>query len=406
MPRKLLFLIADGMGDYPASELEDRTPLETANTPNMDYLAGMGTLGRCQTIPTGMPPGSDIANMSLMGYDPRSYHTGRGPIEAAAKGMDLSSSDLVYRLNLCSVSEFSEQGIMLDYCAGHINTNTANNIISNLNQNLGDGYFQFIPGMQYRHLLLQKNGVNSPEASISINPPHDLLNQSLESDIQAFSQSKNLSQIVFKAAKLVQDSDSTGSANAIWPWGQGSPLKLPEFNHTYHYTGGVISAVDLIKGLGKAVGLEVMDVPGATGLMDTNYAGKVQKAREILQNNDFVYLHVEAPDECGHSGNATNKITAIQDFDEHIVGPLIRDIENNNAACVIACDHLTPLQERTHTNDPVPFLFFDSINKVDTGISNFSETMASASNIFIEKGYQLLSWILYQMGEKNGQGNE
>ncbi|MFW6414918.1 MAG: cofactor-independent phosphoglycerate mutase [Thermodesulfobacteriota bacterium] len=405
MPRKLLFLIADGMGDYPVSELEDLTPLEAARTPNMDYLASMGILGRCQTIPAGMPPGSDIANMSLLGYDPTSHHTGRGPIEAAAKGLDLSSSDLVYRLNLCTVSEFSTSGIMLDYCAGHIESSTANDLIADLNNKLQDEYFQIIPGMQYRHLLLQNDGTNSPEASIAINPPHDLLNQSLESDINAFSRSNKLSRLVFKAAEILLDNGNNSSANAIWPWGQGSPLKLPDFEKTYQYTGGVISAVDLIKGLGKAAGLQSMDVPGATGLLDTNYAGKVQKAREILQESDFVYLHVEAPDECGHSGNSADKIRAIQDFDQYIVGPLIQDIMNHNAACVIACDHLTPLRERTHTNDPVPFLFFDSLNKHNAGVKNFSEAMATASDIFIQEGYQLLTWTLKQMGAKDGQDN-
>lgn len=398
MPRKVLFLIADGMGDYPSSELDNRTPMQAADTPNMDFLASKGVLGRSQTIPAGMPPGSDIANMSLMGYDPVTYHTGRGPIEAAAKGLDLSPSDLIYRLNLCSVSEFSKQGFMLDYCAGHIDTQAANNLISKLKNNLEDDDFQFVAGMQYRHLLLQKNGAADLEAEIPISPPHDIINQSLQTDLGAFSQSKKLYQLVSKAANILRDKENNTSANAIWPWGQGPPLKLPDFHASYEYSGGVISAVDLIKGLGRAAGLEVVNVPGATGLMDTNYAGKVQKAREILKEKDFVYLHVEAPDECGHSGNAADKIQAIQYFDEHIVGPLIQEIENYNAACLVACDHLTPLSERTHTKDPVPFLFFDPLKKEDSRVNNFSENEATSSNIFIQKGHLLFSWILKQMG--------
>jgi len=406
MPRKIIFLIADGMGDYPCSELNDKTPLLAANTPNMDYLASKGTVGRCQTIPAGMPAGSDIANMSLMGYDPLVYHTGRGPIEAAAQGLELTPSDLIYRLNLCQVSEFSKQGVMLDYCAGHIETQTANNLMEKLQNQLKDEDFQLIPGMQYRHLLLQKNATESLEADISINPPHDITNQPLQTDLEAFSRSRKLHSLVTQAAAILANNDNNSSANAIWPWGQGPPLKLPEFKANYNYQGGVISAVDLIKGLGRAAGLEVANIPGATGLIDTNYAGKVEKARKILKEKDFVYLHVEAPDECGHSGNAEDKIKAIQYFDKYIVGPLIQEMEAYGAACLLACDHLTPLSERTHTRDPVPFIFFDPLEKEDSGLSHFSEYSATASNIFVQEGHLLLSWVLKQMGEKNVQNQQ
>lgn len=407
MPRKLLFLIADGMGDYPVAELGERTPLEAAQTPNMDSLAKMGVVGKCQTVPPGLPPGSDIANMSLLGYDPKKYHTGRGPIEAAAQGLELSSRDLVYRLNLCKVSEFSENGIMLDYCAGHIDTESAQDIISGLKSSLENETFHFVAGMQYRHLLVQKNGALDVEMGLSINPPHDISNQSLKLDINEFSRSEKLYNLVSKAAELlsfesskareagIQDKD--GRANSIWPWGQGPPLSLPEFSSIYQYSGGVISAVDLIKGLGRATGLKVHKVPGATGLLDTNYAGKVQKAREILNKEDFVFLHVEAPDECGHSGSAEDKIRAIQDFDEKIVGPLMQEINSYNASCLVACDHLTPLCELTHTRDPVPFLFFDPLDKENSGVKDFSEKSASTSGIFVNKGHSLLSRVLERM---------
>ncbi len=403
MKQKLLFLIADGMGDYPISEIGDKTPLEAAHTPNIDSLTPFSVLGQCATIPESLPPGSDIANMALLGYDPLKYHTGRGPIEASAQQLELDPSDLIYRLNLCNVSEFSSQGIMLDYCAGHIETDEARNLIELLKTHLGNGGFEFITGLQYRHLLIQKNGRDKTEASLNISPPHDLTNQSLARELETFAQSPSLKDLVFKAATLLQENYPSAKANAIWPWGQGGPLILPKFQDTFGYKGAVISAVDLIKGLGQSAGLTVYDIPGATGLLDTNYQGKVEAAKEFLEHGQFLFLHLEGPDECGHAGNLKDKIEAIQRFDRCIVGPLLKTIQRHRAACLIACDHLTPIIKKTHTSEPVPFLFYNSISPIHNPQPLFCEQTAAKSGITIGKGYNLLPWVLNNLGEKDVQ---
>jgi 2,3-bisphosphoglycerate-independent phosphoglycerate mutase len=323
MQHKIAFLIADGMGDYPVADLGGRTPLQAASTPNMDQLASRGVIGRCRSIPPNLPPGSDIANMALFGYDPRTFHTGRGPIEAAAKGLDLTPEDIVYRLNLCTVSELNPAGRMLDYCAGHIETDRAARLIERLQDELGSERFRFETGVQYRHLLIQKGGRDSLEASLAINPPHDILGASLAEDLRTFSDSPELEAIVHGAADILSHPSNDSQANAVWPWGQGAALHLPDFTQTYGLRGAVISAVDLVKGLGRAAGCEVIEVPGATGLLQTNYRGKMEAARDFLTRGDFVYLHLEGPDECGHAGNAREKIEAIERFDSEIVGPLL-----------------------------------------------------------------------------------
>ncbi|HMB30582.1 MAG TPA: cofactor-independent phosphoglycerate mutase [Desulfohalobiaceae bacterium] len=403
MKQKLLFLIADGMGDYPISEIKGKTPLEMAHTPNIDSITQSSILGQCVTVPESLPPGSDIANMALLGYNPLEYHTGRGPIEASAQQLDLDPSDLIYRLNLCTISELSAQGIMLDYCAGHIATEEARKLIDLLKSQLGNGVFEFITGLQYRHLLVQKNGQHGLEAKLNISPPHDLTNQSLASDLETFAQSDSLKNLIYRASELLQDNYPHAKANAIWPWGQGSSLALPNFQETFGYKGAVISAVDLIKGLGRSAGLEVYDIPGATGLLDTNYQGKVEAAQEFLEQGQFLFLHVEGPDECGHAGNLVDKIEAIQRFDHLIVGPLLKTIKNHRAACLIACDHLTPIIKKTHTSEPVPFLFYNPRSPLNHPQSLFCERTAAVTGLTVEKGYNLLPWVLSQLGEKHVQ---
>jgi 2,3-bisphosphoglycerate-independent phosphoglycerate mutase len=358
----------------------------------MDRLAGQGLIGRCRTIPEGMPPGSDIANMGLLGFDPLVYHTGRGPIEASAQGLDLSATDIVYRLNLCTVSEFSQDGVMLDYCAGHVKTETASRLVERLQKHLEDGIFRFITGLQYRHLLIQKDGADTLEAGLEITPPHDLLNQSLAADIATYKRSPGLSRLVFEAAGILGESDNPSRANAIWPWGQGRALQLPSFRSLFQRSGGVVSAVDLVKGLGRAARLEVPDIPGATGLLDTDYEAKVQATLDILERCDFVYVHLEGPDECSHAGDIRSKIEAIERFDRLIVGPLLHSMESLGAASLIACDHLTPISERTHTRDPVPFLFYNPQRK-EAGPGRFSERSAAESDLWLESGQELLPWI-------------
>ena len=394
MRQKLIFFIADGMGDYPLAELEGQTPLQAAETPNLDWLAPRSVQGRCQTIPQGCPPGSDIANMSLLGFDPLEFHTGRGPIEAAAQGLQLEAQDLIYRLNLCTVSEFSPAGRMLDYCAGHISTAQASKILDNLRDQLPNEHLEIVSGMQYRHLLIQKNGQPSAESRLQINPPHDLLHKSLQSDLETYAQSPLLLEFLQSSSRLLQESWNQSQANALWPWGQGGPLQLPDFQQLFQFHGAVISAVDLIKGLGRACNMQILEVPGATGLLDTNYQGKAQAALKFMNQGNFVYLHLEGPDECGHAGNIQDKIQAIQRFDQEILGPLLPEIDHQGIACLVACDHLTPISLRTHSNDPVPFLFYNPLKPARNGAQAFNEKIAADTELVIEKGEDLLHWVL------------
>ncbi|MBU1002151.1 MAG: cofactor-independent phosphoglycerate mutase [Proteobacteria bacterium] len=391
---KLLFLIADGMGDWPVKELDGLTPLEAAPTPHMDRLARSCVAGLIRTVPLGMAPGSDVANMSLVGFDPALHHTGRGPIEAAAQGLTLDPDDLVWRLNLVRATSPDESGTMLDYSSGHITTEQSTPLIEDLQAHLGDDDFKFIPGIQYRHLLVHKGGANEPEAGLAIRPPHDITDQPMGPDIAAYATSARMKALFDAAAKRLAQPDNTSRANAIWPWGQGRPLILPDFTRTYGLKAAVISAVDLVKGLGRASGMEVIDIPGATGLLDTNYQGKVDAALDFLNNGgDYVYLHVEAPDECGHSGIVADKVKAIAQFDEHIVGPLTRALEGQDAAFVITCDHFTPLIERTHTTDPVPFLISHPSCTMH-GLPTFSEANAAGTGVLIEQGHEALKYTL------------
>jgi 2,3-bisphosphoglycerate-independent phosphoglycerate mutase len=394
---KVLFLIADGFGDWPLDELNGQTPIEAAETPHLDELARTGILGRCKTIPQGMAPGSDTANMSLLGFDPARYHTGRGPIEAAAQGLRFEPDDLIWRMNLVNLTNLAGDGVMLDYSSGHITSQQAEPLVDMLQRELGDDTFSFVPGVQYRHLLIQKGGAKTADAKLFINPPHDLTNKSIAADVEAFASSPQLDRIVRRAAELLAGPENTTKARSIWPWGQGGPLLLPDFRKTFGLRGAVISAVDLIKGLGLASGMEVLEVEGVTGLLDTNYQGKVDAALAYLEKGDFVFLHVEAPDECGHSGIAADKVEAMRRFDARIVGPLREALAGQDIVWVAACDHYTPIVERTHTTDPVPFLL-QFPGCTPSGPESFSEAQADSTGLMIDEGHALLPWILRQSG--------
>jgi 2,3-bisphosphoglycerate-independent phosphoglycerate mutase len=387
------------MGGWPLDELDGKTVLEAAHTPNMDKLAATGVIGRASTIPAGMPPGSDIANMALLGFDPARLHTGRGPIEAAAQGLNLKPQDLIWRLNLVQVTDLTTDGRMLDYSSGHIPTEESTPLVNRLQELLGGEAFSFVPGVQYRHLLIQPGGAEEPEANILVRPPHDITDQPVKPDLMAFSKSATLWDLVHEAHEILSQPDNPTKANAIWPWGQGRPLHLPNFREAFGLTGAVISAVDLIKGLGRAAGMEVLEVDGATGLLDTNYEGKVAAALKFLQRGDFVFLHVEAPDECGHAGDAKAKIEAIERFDARIAGPVMEDLDPSETAYFVACDHLTPIAKRTHVSDPVPFLLAGPGIEASAAPA-FNEKTAAASNLLINEGHELLPFVLHSLGLK------
>lgn len=390
---KIVFLVADGMAGWPIPGLGDRTTLQAAVTPTMDRLAPRSVLGLCRTVPPGMPPGSDVANMSLLGYDPATHHTGRGPIEAAAQGLELEPDDLVWRMNLVSLTELSNQGVMLDYSSGHISTPVAAPLIDRLKELASGSPFEPVQGIQYRHLLVQKGGADTPAARLAIRPPHDILDQSIAEDLSNYAKFPELERFLREAHELLR-AEATSTATSVWPWGQGRPLMLPDFASQFGLRGAVVSAVDLVKGLGRAAGMDVLEVAGATGLIDTNYAGKVRAALDFLRDGDFVYLHVEAPDECGHMGDAQLKKRAIELFDERIVAPILTALEEEDATIVVTCDHFTPVARRTHTEDPVPFLVYRTRKPLDGGPPTFDEDTARSTGLFVSAGRDLLPFCL------------
>ncbi len=390
---KTVFLVADGMAGWPLDILGGRTSLQAASTPTLDLLAPKSRIGRCRTVPQGMPPGSDVANMSLLGYDPKAHHTGRGPIEAAAQGLNLDPDDLVWRMNLVNVTELTQRGVMRDYSSGHIDTATAAPLISRLVEMAGTGPFKPVQGIQYRHLLVQRGGAGTAAARLAIRPPHDILDQNIAQDLQAFASLPELDAFLREAHEFLRN-DATSQATSVWPWGQGRPLTLPAFTERFGLSGAVVSAVDLVKGLGRAAGMDVLEVEGATGLIDTNYEGKVHAALDFLRNGDFVYVHVEAPDECGHMGDAHLKKRAIELFDQRIVAPILAALKDDDATVVVTCDHFTPVVRRTHTEDAVPFLIYKTQAPRAIGPAAFDEDTARETGLFLHEGRDLLSFCL------------
>ncbi|QLA16043.1 cofactor-independent phosphoglycerate mutase [Desulfolutivibrio sulfoxidireducens] len=399
---KFVFVLADGMGDWPLAALGGKTPLAAAATPHMDELAKAGVVGLCRSIPPGMPPGSDVANMALLGFDPATYHTGRGPIEAAAMGLVTWPDDLIFRLNLVTVSEFSDAGVMRDYSAGHIDTAAARDIVAGLSRTCAGIDMAVYPGVQYRHILVLKAGAGKPgapsfEAGMAVRPPHDITDQGIAPDLALFRQSPILWDFMTKAQAYLAAANHGTKANAVWPWGQGGTLTLPPFEEKYGMRGAVVSAVDLVKGLGLAAGMEVLDVPGATGLLDTNYAGKVEAALDFLSRGDFVFVHVEAPDECGHGGQVAEKVEAVARIDRLVLGPLRQALAGTDTVFLVACDHFTPITVKTHTTDPVPFVLWrQGIEPV--AAPAFTEAAAASTGLVVEHGHELVDFALSRAG--------
>ena len=395
---KYVVLLGDGMSDYPLLEKGAKTPLQLSHIPFMDSLAQQGALGLVKTIPDGMPPGSDVANLSVMGYDPSRYYSGRAPIEAASIGVMLSEHDVAFRCNLVTLSGEGAERCMDDYSAGHIATEEAQIIINALKQELDSPDITFYRGVSYRHLVVWKNGTDK----MITTPPHDITGKNISSYLPQGDGSEKLLELMEKAKKIIfalpisQKKIQQGKklANAIWLWGQGRSLSIPTFREKYGLTGAVISAVDLVKGLGICAGLSPIDVPGATGYLDTNYEGKARAALGALQEVDFVYLHVEAPDEAGHKGNIDEKIQAIEDFDWRVVKLVMEGLRDKftDYRVLVLPDHPTPIAIKTHASDPVPFVLLSSkdVNKSAKQRVGFNEEDAAASGLFIESGWELM----------------
>ena len=354
---KHLVIIGDGMGDYPVPELGDRTPLAAAHTPNLDWLAQNGLVARALTIPSGMEPGSDVANMSILGYDPAIHHVRRGPLEAASIGVKLTPDQVAFRCNLVVLGHSDQGGVTMDdYASGHITSEDSAPLVEALQAELGDKRFRFHPGTSYRHLLVWSQG----REDIDLTPPHDKSGQEVGHILEKLKQDEPaLYELTQKSWPILEKLDA--GPNSIWVWGQSKPPQLPTVTEKYRIKGAVISAVDLIKGLGVYAGLDPIIVPGATGWLDTNYRGKVEAGLAALKEYNFFFLHVEAPDESGHTGVLENKMQAITDFDAKIVGPMLQGLESmGDFRLLLACDHFTPLSVMTHTREKVPLILYDS----------------------------------------------
>ncbi len=391
---KYIILIGDGMSDEPIPELGNKTPLEAANTPNMDFLAQNGSIGLSKNVPDGYPPGSDVAILSVLGYDPRKYYTGRSPLEAASIGVELSKDDLALRCNLVALLEQGGKIFMNDYSAGHITTDEAKRIILDLDKELSDNGIKFYPGVSYRHLMVWNCGPDA--AKMETTPPHDITGKEITDHLPKGEGSKKLIQLMNSSQMLLKEhpiniereENGKKPANSIWLWGQGRRPQMPTLKERFGIEGSVISAVDLVKGVGIYAGLKVVNVPGATGYLDTNYKGKAEYALKELETKDFVCVHVEAPDEAGHTGNLKDKIKAIEDFDEKIVGAVLNGMEKfKEFRVVVLPDHPTPIAKKTHTRDPVPFVLYPS--KENHGKA-YTEDYAKATGLFEKEGFRLI----------------
>lgn len=400
---KYVVVLYDGMADYPVPALGGKTPMMVAKKPNFDRMAKHGTVGLVRTVAPGLTPGSDVANLSVMGYDPCLYYTGRSPLEAVSMGIDLSDTDVALRCNLVTLSDeedYSEK-TMVDYCAGDISSEEAAEIIRTVEEKLGNDIFAFYSGVSYRHCLVWHGGKTEIG---KLTPPHDISGRKIGGYLNKNPDAAGLLELMEKSCEILKDhpvnlkriSEGKRPANAIWLWGQGSRPSLPLFEKLYGVKGSVISAVDLLKGIGICAGMNTPDVEGATGYIDTNFEGKAQKAVEELENgSDFVYIHIEAPDECGHRNEPENKVKAIELIDSRVLPIVLEALEKyDDYKVMILPDHPTPIVTGTHASDPVPFMIYHKNGEKDSGVDSINEETASKTGIFIEEGSSLMGRFL------------
>lgn len=399
MARKFIILIGDGMADWPIPSIGDRTPLEAANKPHMDFMASQGSLGMVQVVPEDMYPGSDVSNLSIIGYDPREVYTGRSPLEAASMGVELGKDDVAVRCNMVSLKYHGAKSEMEDFSAGHISTEEATELLHALQAKVADKGVRFYPGVSYRHLMVWPGG---NDAVLTV-PPHDIHGKNITDSLPRGEGAEFLLEIMEISREVFPDHPvnrkriDAGNlpANSIWLWGQGKAPRMMTFREKYGVTGSVVAAVDLIRGIGIYAGLELVNVPGATGYIDTNFRGKAEYALRELENKDFVLIHVEAPDEAGHNGSAPDKIRTIERIDEDMVGPILARARNDGDLTVLVLpDHSTPVAIRTHSQEPVPFTFYPS----PPGLLSFpgkryTEADAKATGQFLDAGTRLIGYL-------------
>lgn len=378
---RYIILQGDGMADYSQPGISYQTPLEAADTPNMDRISSSGMIGLIDTIPPGMTAGSSVGNMSLMGLDPAENFSGRAPLEAKGLGLDLGDDDLVFRCNLVKLGESERGTIMEDYSGGHLKSSEASSYIERLNKGIEEEEFDFYPGLSYRNLLVWKGAKRKVDwRRIDLTPPHDISGQAIAGHLPGGEAGEVLASLQEKGGSLVEGGEN---ANAIWFWGAGVKPDVPTFKGRYGLSGAVISAVDLIRGLGSYAGLEPIDVPGATGFIDTNYAGKVNAVLDSLTDDTLVYLHVEAPDEASHMGDLDLKIEAIERIDRKALSPLIDALEGEeDVRIMVVTDHITSVESKTHEPGAVPFAIADFPLKKNPRLVRFSESNGCKNDRF------------------------
>ncbi|MBF0582941.1 MAG: cofactor-independent phosphoglycerate mutase [Magnetococcales bacterium] len=393
---KFIIFLGDGMSDQPMAELEGRTPLMVAQTPNLDRMVRDGVGGWSLNTPAGYYPGSDIANLGVLGYDVTQSYTGRSPLEAAAMGVELGDRDVAFRCNLVSLSTGFTH--MEDFSAGHIATAQAAEIIAHLNKTLASAQFQFYPGVSYRHLLVWRNGSDAVQCVA----PHDIADLAIQPHLPTGPAAAPIVQLMQASWSQLADhpvnqarrSRGEKPANSIWLWGQGKKPELEPFQARFALSGGMISAVDLMRGIAKHIGFEVIHVPGATGWIDTDYEGKAQACIEGLKRHDLIFVHVESPDEAGHAGRLDYKIQAIEDFDRRLVGPVLTAMEaQGNFRAVALPDHPTPVASRTHTSERVPFALYGTGIAPDNN-TTYDERLLETASLTFDPGTRLIRTLI------------
>jgi len=397
---KYLVMLCDGMADEPYCDLQNKTPMELAKKPCMDKLAKVSEIGMVKTVDDSMSPGSDVANLAVLGYDAKKYYSGRSPLEAASIGIDLKDTDVTFRCNLVTLSdeENYEDKTILDYCADDISTEEARVLIEYVEENMGTEEFTFYSGVSYRHCLVWAKGNPKPG---KLTPPHDITGKEIKEYLPTDAAKEVLLPLMKRSYDLLKDhpvnldrvARGKRPANSIWLWGEGTKPLLDSFEYLYNLKGSMVSAVDLLKGIAICAKMTSVDVEGATGYIDTNFEGKAQAAiDEFSRGQDLVYVHVEAPDECGHRAECLNKVRAIELIDEKVLTPIVEylDKAGEDYAVLVCPDHPTPLITRTHSRKPVPYMIYRS-NKAVEGADTFTEETAKISGILITEGYTLMS---------------
>lgn len=400
---KYIVLLYDGMSDYPVEALGGKTPMELAKKPILDGLSSLSEVGLVKTVADGLKPGSDIANMSVLGYNPKEHYTGRSPLEAVSIGAPMLDTDIIFRCNTVTLSDEQEyeNKTMVDYSAGDISTKDAEEIIKTVQEHFGNEVFKFYSGVSYRHCLVWHNGTLDLG---NLTPPHDITGKTIREHLSNNKNAKVLINMMKESFSLLSShpvnlrriSEGKRPANSIWLWGEGTKPSLPSFYEKYGLKGSIISAVDLLKGIAGCADMSAPFVEGATGYIDTNFEGKAKKALEELKDGkDFVYIHIEAPDECGHRNEPENKVRSIELIDEKVLKLLVDGLEiYEDYKILILPDHPTPITTMTHASDPVPYMIYHKRNPKQNTIKTFTEKTAQETGVFIEQGHTLMEHFI------------